>query len=106
VLKRSRRRGDEPGPAQPCEHLAAAVDIVEPAPVTPGQCQDCTELGESNWAHLRMCLTCGHVGCCESSPRRHATNHFHQTNHPVMRSHEPGEDWRWCYVDIALGAQN
>jgi len=50
-----------------------------------------------------MCLTCGHVGCCDSSPYRHATAHFHACAHPVMRSVEPGESWRWCYVDIRLG---
>jgi len=50
-----------------------------------------------------MCLTCGHVGCCDSSPHKHANRHFHETTHPVMRSIEPGENWRWCYVDIRLG---
>ena len=50
-----------------------------------------------------MCLTCGHVGCCDSSIHKHANAHFHQTGHPVMRSHEPGETWRWCYVDVLLG---
>ena len=87
-----------------CEHLAAAVDVAEPQPVTPGRCGECAELGESSWAHLRMCVTCGHVGCCDSSRHQHATEHFRQTGHPVMRSAEPGEDWRWCYVDVALGA--
>jgi uncharacterized UBP type Zn finger protein len=86
-----------------CEHLEAAVDIAEPQPLTPGRCQECAELGESSWAHLRMCLTCGHVGCCDSSPHQHAIEHFHRTDHPVMRSAEPGEDWLWCYVDVALG---
>ncbi len=71
--------------------------------MTPGRCQECSELGESSWAHLRMCLSCGHVGCCDSSPHKHASAHFHQTGHPVMRSHEPGESWRWCYVDVLLG---
>jgi uncharacterized UBP type Zn finger protein len=52
-----------------------------------------------HWVHLRTCLTCGHVGCCDSSPGLHATKHFHQTHHPVMQSHEPGEHWRWCYLD-------
>ncbi len=88
---------------QTCEHLAAAADAAEPEPQTPGRCQGCAELGESTWAHLRTCLTCGHVGCCDSSPLRHAMTHFEQTGHPVMRSHEPGENWRWCYIDVLLG---
>jgi CPA1 family monovalent cation:H+ antiporter len=53
--------------------------------------------------HLRLCLTCGHAGCCDSSPNRHATAHFHATDHPVIRSFEVGEAWRWCYVDEKLG---
>jgi len=60
-------------------------------------------MGDS-WVHLRLCLTCGHVGCCDSSKNQHATKHFHATTHPIMRSLEPGEDWGWCYVDeIELG---
>jgi uncharacterized UBP type Zn finger protein len=68
--------------------------------VTPGAqgCEDCLAIG-SGWVHLRLCLTCGHVGCCDSSPNRHATKHFHATGHPIARSFEPGEDWKWCYVD-------
>jgi uncharacterized UBP type Zn finger protein len=72
---------------------------VEPAPGSKDTCQDCDTLGENVWAHLRMCLTCGHVACCDSSPHRHASAHHHGTDHPVMRSFEPGESWRWCYVD-------
>jgi uncharacterized UBP type Zn finger protein len=87
-----------------CEHLAAwAESGVEPEPLTPGKCQECIELGDETWAHLRMCLTCGHVGCCDSSPHLHASEHFHATGHPVMRSAEPGENWRWCYIDVRLG---
>lgn len=84
-----------------CEHLAAAVD--EPEPITPGRCQECAQDGENNWAHLRMCMTCGHVGCCDSSPHQHATAHFKQSGHAVMRSAEPGETWRWCYIDHRVG---
>ena len=51
------------------------------------------------WVHLRLCLTCGHVGCCDSSKNKHATKHFHATNHPIIQSFEPGEDWGWCYID-------
>jgi uncharacterized UBP type Zn finger protein len=61
-------------------------------------CEDCLKIG-STWVHLRMCMICGQVGCCDSSPHRHATAHFHQTTHPIMRSVELGEDWGWCYVD-------
>lgn len=80
---------------QRCAHLA---DIRDVEPRTPEGCEECLAIG-SNWVHLRLCLTCGRVGCCDQSPNRHATKHFHQTRHPVMRSFEPGEDWGWCYVD-------
>lgn len=68
-----------------------------------GSCEECTQLGEHHWAHLLICLTCGHVGCCDSSPRRHATAHFEESGHPVMRSAEPGEVWRWCYLHEVMG---
>jgi uncharacterized UBP type Zn finger protein len=84
-----------------CEHLAA-LGPAEPAPRTPDGCGDCLALGEHVWAHLRLCLECGNVGCCDSSPHKHATAHHHSTQHPVMRSFEPGERWRWCYVDERL----
>ena len=65
-------------------------------------CQDCLQSGDT-WVHLRLCLSCGHVGCCDSSPNRHATRHAESTGHPVVASIERGEAWRWCYVDeIAL----
>jgi hypothetical protein len=78
----------------PCKHLALIADVV---PSATG-CQDCLAIG-SGWVHLRLCLVCGHVGCCDESPNRHATRHFHATGHPVMRSFEPGESWGWCFVD-------
>lgn len=90
-----------PSRSQGCEHLAAAARESEPQPLTK-DCQECAEDGEYVWAHLRMCLSCGHVGCCDSSPKKHATAHFRATGHPVMRSVEPGETWRWCYVDLEL----
>ena len=68
-----------------------------PAPRTPG-CEECLRMGD-RWVHLRLCLICGHVGCRDSSKNKHATKHFHTTKHPVVRSFEPGESWRWCYVD-------
>lgn len=80
-----------------CEHLAVAAET-HPAPSTPAGCEECLAAG-GRWVHLRLCLACGHVGCCDSSPGKHATAHFHRSGHPVIRSFEPGEAWRWCYVD-------
>jgi hypothetical protein len=83
-----------------CEDLRdARVDV---APSTPGECEDCVRLG-TRWVHLRLCLTCGKVACCDSSPQRHSTAHFHETRHPVIRSAEPGETWRWCYLHELTG---
>ena len=79
-----------------CSHTDTIDLDVEPEP--PQGCGDCLREG-TRWVHLRLCTTCGHVGCCDSSPQRHATAHFHQTSHPVVQSHEPGEDWLWCYAD-------
>jgi CPA1 family monovalent cation:H+ antiporter len=84
-----------------CEHLREAPRDVESS--AHGECEDCVEEGIRTWVHLRRCLTCGHTACCDSSPRRHASAHFHETDHPVMRSAEPGEEWRWCFVDSRLG---
>lgn len=64
-------------------------------------CEECVKMG-GTWVHLRECLECGHVGCCDSSPHKHATKHFHSTKHPVMRSVEPGENWGYCYVDDVM----
>jgi uncharacterized UBP type Zn finger protein len=68
------------------------------APHTTAGCEECLVLG-TPWLHLRLCLTCGHVGCCDSSPMRHAHAHADEMSHPIVRSFEPGEAWRWCYVD-------
>jgi CPA1 family monovalent cation:H+ antiporter len=84
-----------------CEHLAAHHDRFV-APTSPHGCEECLRDGTS-WVHLRMCLDCGHVGCCDSSPQKHASAHFRESGHPVMRSFEPGESWRWCFVDEQLG---
>ena len=82
-----------------CSHL----DQIKITRVRKRVCEDCILTGDP-WVHLRMCLTCGHVGCCDSSPNRHATKHSHHTTHPLVRSAEPGEAWIWCYVDqIAAG---
>lgn len=83
-----------------CEHLANACAV--PNPQTPTGCEECLAEGH-DWVHLRLCMDCGHVGCCNSSPGKHATKHFHDTQHPVIRSFEPGEAWRWCFIDQANG---
>jgi uncharacterized UBP type Zn finger protein len=79
-----------------CTHLDTIEIIDAPDPVAG--CEDCLKMG-GHWVHLRMCTSCGKIGCCDSSPNRHATAHFHEAAHPVMRSVEPGETWFWCYVD-------
>jgi len=78
-------------------HLREIRDDVVPS---AEGCEDCLRIG-GEWVHLRLCLTCGHVGCCDSSPNRHARKHFTVTHHPIIQSFEPGEDWRWCFVDEA-----
>jgi hypothetical protein len=80
--------------ASTCRHLSTITD----APPSDDGCTDCLAIG-SQWVHLRRCTTCGHVGCCDSSPNRHATAHAATTDHAVVQSFEPGEDWFWCYVD-------
>jgi hypothetical protein len=77
------------------------LSMVRPvSPREPGGCEECLAVG-SPWVHLRLCLTCGHAGCCDSSPLRHARAHAFSAGHPVVASLEPGEDWRWCYVHEA-----
>ena len=83
--------------ADTCTHLDTIRDV---KPKTNG-CEECMKIG-SDWVHLRLCKTCGHVGCCDSSRHKHATKHFHRTKHPIVRSFEPGETWMWCYVDEVL----
>ncbi|HVE92317.1 MAG TPA: UBP-type zinc finger domain-containing protein [Actinomycetota bacterium] len=77
-----------------CEHVNEVQDVT---PSSEG-CEDCVRVGDS-WVHLRLCMTCGHVGCCDNSKNRHATGHHHSTKHPLIQSFEPGETWWWCYVD-------
>ena len=79
-----------------CSHLDEVRVTAVPANVRG--CDECLRVG-SSWVHLRMCQTCGTIGCCDDSPNRHATQHFHETSHPIIRSAEQGEDWTWCYVD-------
>ncbi|MFI9581487.1 UBP-type zinc finger domain-containing protein [Streptomyces sp. NPDC052236] len=82
-----------------CPHVAE-LPHPEPAPLAE-TCAKCLATG-SHPVQLRLCLACGYVGCCDSSPYRHATGHFKETGHPVMRSFEPGADWRWCFVDGSI----
>ena len=81
--------------AEPCAHLPD--DLTPPEPSAQG-CEDCLRDG-GEWVHLRLCLGCGHVGCCDSSPHRHARAHAESGEHPMIRSFEPGEDWFFCYAD-------
>ena len=78
----------------PCSHLDTIRDVTPSA----AGCEECLKTGDS-WVHLRLCLACGHVGCCDNSPNRHATKHYRATGHPIIQSFEKGEDWIWCYED-------
>ena len=81
-----------------CTHLDQIKNV---RPKTPQGCEECLKSGDE-WVHLRLCLSCGHVGCCDSSKNKHATKHFLKTHHPIIQSFQPGEDWKWCYVDQML----
>ncbi len=80
-----------------CGHVETEVRVGAPLAV----CSSCVETG-ATWVHLRQCLTCGRTSCCDASPNRHATAHFRETGHPMVRTAEPDEDWRWCYADDRL----
>jgi uncharacterized UBP type Zn finger protein len=81
----------------PCSHLDRIA--VQPPPLNEVEgCEECLKIG-SSWVHLRICLSCGKVGCCDSSPNRHASAHARESEHPIIRSMEPGEDWSYCFVD-------
>ena len=80
-----------------CTHL----DTIRPVTPSAQGCEACLKIG-ARWMHLRLCLTCGHVGCCDSSPNRHASKHAREVSHPLVQSFEPGEDWLWCYVDEVM----
>jgi len=77
-----------------CEHLQE-IRVVTPS---AKGCEDCLKIG-GQWVHLRLCEICGHVGCCDNSPNRHATKHYHATTHPIIKSFEPAENWGYCYPD-------
>ena len=81
-------------------HCTHTDEIKDVSPNTNG-CEECLKTG-GRWVHLRLCLTCGHVGCCDQSVGKHATKHFHATNHAIMQSIEPGESWGWCYIDQVM----
>jgi len=83
---------------QQCVHIAGVQEI---KPSTPQGCEDCLKTGDT-WVHLRLCMECGHVGCCDSSKNKHATKHFHASRHPVIKSFQPGEQWLYCYADEAF----
>ena len=80
--------------AEVCEHLSEIKEVI---PSAEG-CEDCLKI-YGRWLHLRLCKICGHIGCCDSSPNKHATKHFHASGHPIIKSFEKGEDWGYCYVD-------
>jgi uncharacterized UBP type Zn finger protein len=81
-----------------CSHLAHVTPVEAR---TPDGCEECLRAGD-RWVHLRLCMACGHVGCCDSSPNRHATRHNHSTGHPVIASYERGEAWMYCYPDDVM----
>jgi uncharacterized UBP type Zn finger protein len=81
-----------------CSHLDQVNDVQAR---TPDGCEECLASGDG-WVHLRECLSCGHIGCCDSSKNRHATAHFRTVQHPLIRSFQPGESWGWCYVDEVM----
>ena len=93
-----RRRTVDALPPAPCRHLPTDLGAL-PQPWPADGCAECLAAGHRNWVHLRACQTCGHVGCCDSSPGRHATAHAGSSDHPLVRSYEPGETWWFCYVD-------
>jgi uncharacterized UBP type Zn finger protein len=78
-----------------CDHTGRITGAL---PDSPDSCRKCVAAGDE-WVHLRVCLTCGHVGCCDNSKNRHASGHFHASAHPIIQSYEPGEGWRFCYID-------
>jgi len=84
--------------AEDCTHTDQIADV---QPVTTKGCRQCLEAGD-RWLHLRLCLECGEVGCCDSSPNQHASKHAAASGHPIAASFEPGEDWAWCYVDEVM----
>jgi len=83
-----------------CQHL----DQIKITHTSKKGCEECLKMGDT-WVHLRLCMSCGHVGCCDDSRNKHATAHFHATRHPLIRSIEPGESWIWCYIDNLIAGE-
>jgi len=88
-------------PGEPTSKACAHRDQIRQVTPSAQGCEDCLKIGDT-WVYLRLCTICGHVGCCDNSKNKHATQHFHATSHPIVKSFEPGEDWLWCYVDQTL----
>lgn len=98
-LSRRDERGQRlPEPGQVSSPDCSHLDQIHAVAPSAEGCEDCLKIG-SRWVHLRICLTCGHVGCCDNSPNKHATQHYHDTQHALIQSFEPGEDWIWCFID-------
>lgn len=91
ILRKYERR-------KPADTVCVHIDQIHSVTPQSTGCQECLEMGDT-WLHLRVCMTCGHVGCCNDSKNKHATKHFHDTHHPIMRTFEPDEDWLWCFED-------
>jgi uncharacterized UBP type Zn finger protein len=98
-MTRANPAGDE-AMTTDCSHLAR-MNVTQ---TRERECHECVKMGDT-WLHLRLCLECGHVGCCDSSKNKHATRHFHRTRHPLIRSIEPGERWVWCYIDEIVAGE-
>jgi uncharacterized UBP type Zn finger protein len=90
-------RSDSQSASQPCTHR----DLIQQVTPSAVGCEECLKIGDT-WVHLRLCMICGHVGCCDDSKNKHATAHFHAVGHPIIKTLERGEDWMWCYVDQTL----
>ena len=88
----------DPQKSKPCPHVKSVKEVT---PSTFEGCEDCLKTGDT-WIHLRVCMSCGHVGCCDNSKNKHATKHFKGTSHPIIMSFEPGEYWMWCYEDLIV----
>ena len=82
----------------PCVPACSHLDQIRDVRPNANGCEECLAMGDT-WVHLRLCRSCGHVGCCDSSKNKHASAHFRETTHPIVASLEPGEDWSWCYAD-------
>lgn len=99
ALSRREERGNRlPKPGQVSSAECSHLDQIQEVTPSAEGCEDCLKSG-GRWVHLRICLACGHVGCCDNSPNKHATRHYHDTQHALIQSFEPGEDWIWCYAD-------